>query len=216
MIEKTETVFKSYAIFDMDGTLINSMPYWEKLGSEFLNKQGITDDLTDTLSEIETMTLSESADLFVRRFHLDMTAEDAKNAMERIMSDHYLHDIPLKPGIDDLLKQMRDDGVTMCVVSITEETLMNACLKRLGVFDLFKFTISCETYHTHKRDPWIYLKASEMLGAKPDETAVYEDAFHALNTAKQAGFYTVAVYDPASEKEWDKMVRIADCFIKNG
>ena len=215
MTRKEPAAVKPYAIFDMDGTLIDSMPYWEKLGWEFLNKQGITGDLTDTLAEIETMTLSESADLFVRRFHLDMTAEDAKKAMERIMSDHYLHDIPFKPRIYDLLNQMRADGVAICVVSITEETLMNACLKRLGVFDLFKFTLSCETYHTHKRDPWIYLKASEMLGAKPDETAVYEDAFHALNTAKQAGFYTVAVYDPASKGEWDKMIRIADAYIKD-
>ena len=77
MTRKEPAAVKPYAIFDMDGTLIDSMPYWEKLGWEFLNKQGITGDLTDTLAEIETMTLSESADLFVRRFHLDMTAEDA-------------------------------------------------------------------------------------------------------------------------------------------
>ncbi len=91
---------------------------------------------------------------------------------------------------------------------------MNACLKRLGILDLFKFTLSCETYHTHKRDPWIYAKAAEMLGAKPEETAVCEDALHALTTAKQAGFYTVAVYDFASHREWDEMLRISDSFIK--
>ena len=160
------------------------------------------------------MTLSESAKLFVRRFHLDMTAKEAENSMKQMMENHYLHDIPLKPGMDELLRQMRDAGVTMCVVTITEETLMNACLKRLGILDLFKFTLSCETYHTHKRDPWIYAKAAEMLGAKPEETAVCEDALHALTTAKQAGFYTVAVYDFASHREWDEMLRISDSFIK--
>ena len=206
---------KPFAIFDLDGTLIDSMPYWEKLAPEYLKKQGITGDLQGIVSDIETMTLSESADFFVRRFQLNETAKKAEADMLTMMADHYRYDIPLKPGMRDLLRTLTVCGVAMCVVSVTEETLMNACLKRLGIFDMFKFTLSCETYHTHKRDPWIYLKASEMLGAKPTEIAVYEDTFHALKTAKNAGFYTVAVYDYSSEKNWHDMICLADGRIKN-
>ena len=101
----------------------------------------------------------------------------------------------------------------MCVASATAEPLMEACLSRLGVREDFEFLLSCETVGAGKRQPDVYLESIRRMGAEPSETAVYEDALYAAQTAKEAGFYVVGVYDgsvtychePDDQEERDRM-----------
>ena len=103
----------------------------------------------------------------------------------------------------------------MCVASATAECLMEACLTRLGVRDWFEFLLSCETVGAGKRSPLVYHKSAQKLNAIPAEIAVYEDALYAVQTAKNAGYYVVGVYDDSAAKNWQTIETLADETILN-
>ena len=210
---------KRFAIFDMDGTLIDSMGIWNNLGREYLDSKGIYRDMEKDdaekeiaiiMKEIATMTMSESAEYFRTRFSLPGSAGSIAHEMNGMMDEHYKKDIPLKHGVKEYLQKLKASGVHMCVASATAEPLMVACLERLGVLSYFDFILSCESMNTSKREPEIYLEAARRFQAAPEETAVYEDVLYAVRTAKHAGFYVVGVYDKESEGEWTQIWGTAD------
>lgn len=201
---------KAFAIFDMDGTLVDSMRFWKVLGEEYLKSRGVG-QIPGNLSErIKAMTMTESAALFVKEFALTGTPEEAAAQMNAMMERHYREDIPEKAGTREYLEMLKSRGVRLCVASSTAGELQEACLKRLGLYDYFDFLISCEEVGAGKDRPDVYLAAARRLGAAPADTAVYEDAFYALQTAKAAGFYAVGVYDESAGKYWESIKETAD------
>ena len=203
---------KNFAIFDMDGTLIDSMVFWKNLAIEYLTIKGVAQIPEDILEQIKPMTMSESAALFQQKFGLSGNPEAEMNAM---MDAHYRNDIPLKPGVREYLQTLRSRGVRMCVASATAEPLMEACLTRLEIRDYFEFLLSCETVGAGKRSPLVYQESAKSLNAAPAEIAVYEDALYALQTAKEAGYYVVGVYDDSTAKNWQFIEKLADEIILN-
>ena len=201
---------KRFAIFDMDGTLVDSMVYWKRLAAEFLESKGVRTISPDILERIKPMTMTESAALFIEEYDLPGTAESVAAEMNTMMDEHYRKDIPLKPGAAVYLEALHRKGVTMCVASATAEDLMDACLTRLGVAQYFSFLLSCETVGTGKNRPDVYWESAKRLGAEPTEIAVYEDALYAAETAKQAGFYTIAVQDDSNQPHWETLTALAD------
>ena len=203
---------KNYAIFDMDGTLIDSMGFWKNLATEYLTARGVAEIPQELLERIKPMTMSESAELFRREFGLTGDPEAEMNAM---MEEHYREDIPLKPGVAEYLRKLQRRGVRMCVASATADHLMESCLTRLGVRNVFEFLLSCETVGAGKRSPLVYREAARRLGAAPGEIAVYEDALYAVQTAKMAGFHVVGVYDDSAAGNWTAIKESADEIILN-
>lgn len=199
-----------YAIFDMDGTLVDSMKYWHNLGQEYLESKGVKGDLNEVLERTKPMTMVESGALFIREFGLDGTPESVAAEINAVMEDHYRNDVELKDGAKAYLEQLRRAGVEMCVASATAEDLVDLCLTRLGVREYFRFLLSCERVGTGKNRPDVYFAAAEQLGAAPENTAVYEDAWYAVRTAKKAGFHVVAIYDDNSKARWDEIRGMAD------
>ena len=203
---------KKYAIFDMDGTLIDSMVFWKNLATEYLTSKGILQIPADILEQIKPMTMSESAALFRREFGL---TGDVEAQMNEMMEGHYRNDIPLKPGVREYLENLHRQGVRMCVASATAEHLMESCLTRLGVREHFEFLLSCETVGAGKRSPLVYQEAARRLGAVPGQIAVYEDALYAVQTAKAAGFHVVGVYDDSAAGSWKAIEQESDEVILN-
>lgn len=203
---------KKFAIFDMDGTLVDSMPFWKNLASDYLHSKGLQEIPTDIMERIRPLTMSESGALFQQEFGL---TGDPEAEMNTIMEEHYQSDIPLKPGVQDHLQALRKKGVRMCVASATAESLIEACLARLGVLDHFAFLLSCETVGAGKSSPLVYREAARKLGANRSEIAVYEDALYAVRTAKEDGFHVVAVYDDSAANHWQQIEALADESILN-
>ena len=203
---------KKYAIFDMDGTLIDSMVFWKNLATEYLTSKGILQIPADILEQIKPMTMSESAALFRREFGL---TGDVEAQMNEMMEDHYRNDIPLKPGVWEYLENLHRQGVRMCVASATAEHLMESCLTRLGVRQYFEFLLSCETVGAGKRSPQVYQESARRLGTVPGEIAVYEDALYAVQTAKAAGFHVVGVYDDSAADSWQAIEQESDEVVLN-
>ena len=201
---------KKFCIFDMDGTLVDSMGYWKQLGREYLAQKGFTENVEPVLERIKTMTMAESTALIIRTFRLEVTPEELVDEMNQVMEEHYRRDVPLKSGIAGYLTALRERGARLCVATATDEVLARACLERLEVADCFEFILSCEAMGVGKDRPDVFLAAAHRLGAAPREIAVFEDAVYAVRSAKAAGFYTVGVYDENGAADWASVAELAD------
>lgn len=199
---------KRFCIFDMDGTLVDSMPFWKALGRDYLEALGLH-PTAEQLAPIGPMTMLEAAEYLMELFHIPGPPERIIGEMEAVMEHHYRTDVPLKPGVKEYLERLKASGARLCVATATAEPLSHACLTRLGVDGLFEFILSCETLGVGKSRPDVYLEAARRLGAEPGEIAVFEDALYAARTAKEAGFYTVAVAEPAYAGDWAALSALA-------
>ena len=204
---------KRYAIFDFDGTLVDSMPYWQNLACEYLLSKGIDFDKEKTSKAIQTMTMTQSAEYFISEFKIEGTPASVSAEINALMDKHYENDVSLKKGVKEYIEKLYSSGVRLCVASATDKELVAACLKRLMIYEFFEFVLSCEDVGVGKDKPDIFLKAASLFSSNPNGTAVYEDAIYAIKTAKRAGFYTIAVYDLASKSHWQEIEALADEII---
>ena len=199
------------AIFDLDGTRIDSMSAWEGIGEAYLHSLGIEprERLADTL---RTLTVEQSAEYFRQSYGVELSVTEIVSGINTMLEDLYVRSVPLKRGVEGFLKRMRRDGVRMCVATVTDKRLAEAALARLDVLDCFEAVVSTSEVGRDKTEPFVYRKALSILGTEKSETAVFEDSYHALLTAKKDGFRTVAVYDP-SEPRQAEMKALADRYI---
>ena len=202
-----------FAIFDMDGTLVDSMGYWNRLADEYLARRGIPPLSPELQEESVAMTMEESARLFIREFGLSDTAEEICGEVNGLMEAHYRNHVPLKPGAAACLERMRAAGFKMAVASSTAPELLDICLSRLGVRDYFQFLLSCEEVGEGKTRPTVYLEAARRLGGTPEDTIIFEDILVAAQTAKKAGFSLGVIYDVNSDDDQEKLKALADCYI---
>lgn len=202
------------AIFDMDGTLLDSMPVWEHASERYLEKRGIKPK--EKLSEILfSMSMQQGAAYVKESYGLTETVEEIVKGVNGIVAEFYQTEVLPKPGVRELLKQLRARGIKMAVATSTDRTHVEAALKRTEIYEFFEGIFTCSEVGAGKVKPAVYDAASECLSVKPEETLVFEDALYAIRTAKAAGYGTVGVFDAASEREQDVIQTVADIYVKN-
>ena len=199
-------------IFDVDGVLLNSMPVWENLGELYLNGLGIEAEkgLGDTLF---TMSLEEGAGYLISRYNLDKTPEEIVKGLNQEVQEFYERRVPLKEGVRQFLQEFRERQIPMAIATSGDRKNAEAALKRLKVFSYFQGIFTCSEIGSSKSQPDIYYAAALQLDTEPSETWVFEDALHALQTAKKAGFKTVGVYDKASDRNLADIWNTADIYL---
>lgn len=200
---------KRFCIFDMDGTLVDSMPIWKSLSRDYLQARGHHPTQAQ-LDAMGPMTMLEGAAFLMDTFGVEGPPERIIEEMHAVMEAHYRTDIPLKPGVRAYLERLRGEGAKLCVATATAEPLARACLERLEVAGYFDFILSCETVGAGKTKPDVYLEAARRLGASPADTAVFEDALYAAQTAREAGFYVVGIPEAAYQDDWSALEELAD------
>ncbi len=201
-------------IFDMDGTLIDSLSVWADSDREFLNGLGHEYDPKHSLA-MKTMHFDSACEYLVRTFSLPFSPEETGERILKIVEKRYLHELHLKDGAEELLKAARTAGIKMCVATSNRKTLAEGVLKNLGVEKFFEFVLTSDEVGCGKESPEIFIKAAEEMGARPEETVVFEDSLHAVMSAKKAGFNVVGVYDPLCEEEFAEIEKTADRVIKS-
>lgn len=197
------------AIFDVDGTLIDSMPVWHNCGVRYLKSIGIKAEpgLGDFLF---TQTNQSGAIYMVEHYGLDLPPEEVAEAMSRDMENYYFNAPVMKPGAAETLERFDSAGIPMTVATSTDKYLLDGAFRKLDIGHYFKAVLSCGDYGTTKGEPLIFYKASEVMDTDPGETWVFEDGLYAIKTAVKAGFRTVAVYDEQSDPDWDEMIKLSD------
>lgn len=200
------------SIFDLDGTLLDSMHIWADVDAEFLKRRGITVP-ADYTGIITPMSLDEAAVYTIDRFKLAESVEDLKQEWNRMVELAYTHDVGLKPYVREYLSSLKQSGMKLAVATSLPRSLYEPALANNDLLHLFDICCSTDEVGVGKRRPDIFLLAAERLATAPSFCAVYEDLLEAIISAKQAGMTTYAVYDESSEASWQHMVEIADAAI---
>ncbi len=199
-------------IFDLDGTLLDSLSAWEHSGSNFVRSQGIEPE-SGLDDELVTMSLLDGAKLIKARYQLDYTPEEILAKTLQPINAHYYTDIQPMPGVVQLLARLQTQGVKMAVATAGDKKLAEAALARLGLLHYFEFIITCDEVGVGKSSPAIYEEALKRLGTAKSRTLVAEDALHALQTAYTAGFPTAAIEEIHSASQRAEKQQVATYYI---
>ena len=195
------------AIFDLDGTLLDSMSIWSNLCRQFLLRHDIDDDI-DLDGKLGVISMRNALEYLINEFSLTISLDSAYAETWQIVEDFYRKKAQIKPGVKTILTHLQKNNSPCGVITATETGLVIPALERVGLSGYFRSVFSCSEMQTSKRTPDVFLKMSGLLGAEPAGTIVFEDALYAAVTAKNAGYTVAAVYDP-SEKEPAKLQEIA-------
>ena len=201
------------AIFDFDGTLLDSMFIWDTIGEDYLRTLGKEphEDLKETFM---TLTLEEAAEYYCEHYKVTLSVTEIVDSINAMVEGIYRTKVTLKPGVAEYLRLLKERGVKMCVATVTDRYLVEDTLERLGILHYFSEIFTCAEVGYGKDKPIIYQKALGHLGTAKEETFVFEDSLFALETAKADGFPTVGVYD-MHESRQEEMKRLADCYVRS-
>jgi len=202
-------------IFDLDGTLIDSMGIWEQIDRNFLAKRGIPfpADYDKYVEATVPLSPSESAAHTIQYFGLKETVEDVAREWHDQAVDAYSRTIPLKPYAKEFLQTLRAKGAKMAIATSSPASLCMPALRNHGILDLFDAVCLSEEVGVGKIQPDVFLLAAKRLGVNPEDCMVYEDSLTAIKTAKSIGMTVCAVYDRASDKNWEAIKQVADRVI---
>lgn len=186
------------AIFDLDGTLLDSMHVWEGVDREFLTRRNLPVE-EDYMEQVATMGFRLAAEHTIEHFGLSETPEDIMAEWSGMVIEAYTHHVQLKPGAGDYVRQLHDKGILIAVATASDESIFRPTLERTGIFPLFHSFTTVGEVQKSKDFPDIYRRAAEKLGLPPGDCVVFEDVPAAIRSAKAGGFFTVGLCTPGDE-----------------
>ena len=203
------------AIFDMDGTLLDSMPMWRSRASTLVLSHGVTPP-SGLDRQVSPLSLREGAAYCKEICGLPGTVEELERQLWDQILDYYSHHVRPKPGLVRFLSVLKMEGVWMYIATATDRTLAEIALRHAGLDGYFRGIVTSREAGQHKKDgPAVYERALTRLRSTKKDTVVFEDAIHAIRTAKAAGFRVAAIYDPAAEDDQEEIRSLADYYYRS-
>ena len=202
------------AIFDLDGTLIDSMWMWGEVAIKYIKSHGAV-PRPGFLEVLRSFNTKEEAQYYIDEYGIDLPLEEVIKGRDNMMFEFLSNDVKLKDGVLPLLETLKERGVKMCIATATDRWLVEASVKRYNLMNYFDRVYTCTEENTSKKYPDIFFKAAGYLGTKVNETLVVEDALYAMKTAKKAGFIVAGVYDKAADDEQNEVKAVCDYYCKN-
>lgn len=201
---------KTY-LFDFDGTLVDSMPTFVSSMLRILDENGISYS-DDIVKIITPLGVDGTAEYYIK-LGLEKSKNEIIDLMKEYMLDGYFYKIPAKNNVISTLLKLKESGADLNVLTASPHITLDACLKRLGIFDLFTNVWSCDDFGTTKADPEIYKMAAERLGKNVEKVLFLDDNLNADKTAKAAGMTVCGVYDDSSRDYVEDIKTAADYYI---
>ena len=206
------------AIFDMDGTLVDSLSVWKYvwagLGKKYYNDESFYPKLEDDKA-VRTFSLVDGMSYIFERYDMGDSLEELIKTAGDIIADFYKDKVGLKAGAKEFLDYCQQKGVKMCIASASTPDLVENSLKRFGIDKYFIKTFSCSVLGKSKDKPDIYLLAAKELGSTLEQTFVFEDSLTAIETASKIGMKTIGIYD-VNNYGHDEMKALSDYYIADG
>lgn len=206
------------AIFDMDGTLVDSLMLWDVIWREFgllyLGKEDFCPNDRDQKA-VRTLALKDAMELIHRNYAIAESGEALLDCANRIIAEFYGEKLETKPGVKPLLEQLRKAGVKMCVASATSPELIAIALDHCGLRQYFLEIFSCSVLGKGKEEPDLYLSAQRFLGEEVCDTWVFEDSLAAIETAVRIGMPTVGIYDRFNPGQ-EQIQKLVDLYVGPG
>ena len=198
-------------LFDFDGTLVDSMPTYVSAMLKILDEHRIPYG-DDIVKIITPLGMHGTADYFIR-LGVQKSREELVAAMQAHMIPGYQNTIPAKKNVIAVLRELKNRGDRLNVLTASPHITLDACLKRLGIFDLFENVWSCEDFTTTKADPEIYKLAADRLGVAVEEVIFIDDNYNADLTAKKAGMVVYGIYDEYSKEYVEDLKAVTDRYL---
>ncbi len=202
---------KTY-LFDFDGTLVDSMPSFTAGVIKELDKNNCqyNDEIIKTITPLG---FAGTADYFIKTFGLDISIEELVQAFKGNMLNEYFYNIPAKSNVIKVLRELKDNGASLNILTASPHITLDACLKRLKIFDLFDNVWSCDDFSTTKANPKIYKMVAKKLNVNVKDVLFLDDNLNANLTAKEAGMKVCGVFDESSADYEEQMKSICDFYI---
>lgn len=199
------------AIFDLDGTLVDSMHIWNEVPKQVIRRYN-SQPAEDIVELIREFDLPEAADFLIKTYSLPCTRMQFMADINELVTAQYRDIVPAKPGVAQLLSSLAQLQVPCAIATASEAFQAQCAMRRLGFWEHFRFALSCSQYGS-KTKPDIFLEAARRLGSEPSKTLVFEDALHAAVSAKRAGFLVAGVYDPSADAQREQMRALCDWYL---
>lgn len=199
------------AIFDIDGTVLDSIYIWETVAVDYLRSVGIKAE--EGLREIvKTMTMKESAEYLRVTYQVPYTVQEITLAVNNMIEKRYFEDVMPKVDAKVFLEHLKEQGVVICATTSTDSYLVKAALERNDMLKYFSKVFTCTEVGKGKTEPDIFDAALLHLGTDKNETIVFEDSLYAIQTAKKAGYKVAAIYD-RFEPEQEEIKKLANYYF---
>lgn len=199
-------------IFDLDGTLLDSMSLWQEVDRKYLARFGIAFDPIYS-EEIKKMSFDESAKYFIEKFNIPRSEEEIKEDWNRMVEVEYRDNIVAKPGSLEIIQNLAKHNIAMCVATSCNKEHARIALERLGMLSYFDFILTCAEVGKNKEYPDVFHACAQRFEVAPHECLVFEDLYMALNVCHKEGFKTVGVYDHLSAHEKSDVKQVCDYYV---
>ena len=200
------------AIFDLDGTLVDSMWVWAQIDIDYLNEKGYS--MPENLrSDIVHLSFSQTAIYFKEKFNLDDSIEKISKDWHDMAFNHYSNNVKLKLGVKDFLNNLKSLKIKIALATSNSIPLLEACLKNNGIYDYFDSITTTDEVSNGKDCPDVYLLAADKLGINPKDCLVFEDILPAIQGAKAANMKVIAVKDDECLDSKEDLLKYADKYI---